>query len=372
MSRPLLLGLIVLAVPALAFAQAPRLPAFRPEVNFGIVFDDNVFLRPEPEGDIIMRLTPGFDLVHDSIPLTVRGLFRFDAERYEEREDLNDRVARANTGLDLTWRPNTRMSVIGRAGYQRTNTPQDLNATTGLTGGRQPASRVDAAAGFEQVIRTRRRLSVGGDYSHDDLNFGADSTLRAARFRYTEQLSSRSDLYFAFRFEQRHYRPGPLITSSLGTVGFTRRMTQSLRLTVEGGPRVTDGDWLPDINITASQTLSARSSFTVGYSHTQDVAVGLVGVITIDRVTGSFVSRLGRWETTASGGAFRNLQPGGDTLAYDVLGTLGRPVTGAVWLLLTAQRTFNDLRVSGTPVPGTEIVHNWAMVSVAYRPFRPR
>lgn len=370
--RSWLVGVLALAGPATAAAQAPRPPAFRPEVNFGIVFDDNVFSLPQGSGDVLMRLTPGFDLVHESTPLTVRGVFRFDAERYQERSDLNDPVARANTGLDLTWRPNSRLSLTGRAGYQRTNTPQDLNVTTGLTGGRQEASRVDASLSFEQVIRARSRLSIGGDYSHDDLSFGADMDLRTARARYLKQMSARTELYFAFRFEQRHYRPGALITSSLGTVGLTRRVTQNLQLTIEGGPRVTSGEWLPDVTFSATQTLTDRSSFTFGYAHTQDVAVGTVGVLTIDRITSALtLTRLGRWEATAVAGAFRNMQPGGDTIAYDLLGSLSRPLNRAIWLVFSAQRTFNDLRDSG-PTSQTAIVRNWAMASVSYSPYRPR
>jgi len=171
-------GLLAVALPAVAFAQAPRPPAFRPDVTFGIVFDDNVFSRPEPESDIFMRLTPGFDLVHDSTRLTLRGSLRFDAERYQERPDLNDPVARQNTGLDLTWRPTSRLSLIGRVGYQRTQTPQDLNVTTGLAGGRQEASRVDAALAFEQTLRPRKRVSIGGDWAKDDIALGQDSNLR--------------------------------------------------------------------------------------------------------------------------------------------------------------------------------------------------
>jgi hypothetical protein len=374
-----LVGLLALLAPALAHAQAPRLPAFRPDVSFGIVFDDNVFFRPEPDAqsDIFMRLTPGFDLVHDSTRLTVRGSMRFDAERYQERPELNDVVARQNTEFDLTWRPNSRFSLTGRAGYQRTQTPIDINVATGLTGGRQEASRVDAGLSFEQTIRPRKRLSIGARWAKDNVlgaaAFGADSNLRSARVRYLEQLSGRTDLYFIYRFEQRQFLPGPLVASHIGSVGWSRQVSRSLRLVVEGGPRLTGDEWSPDVTVTATQTVNDLTMFTAGYAHTQDVAVGVVGLITIDRVTASMMmARARRWELSFGGGAFRNIQAGTDLLAYDGMASVGRSLGSDLWLVMSYNHTFNDQRVRGAAVPNTTIVRSVAMLSLRYTPYRPR
>jgi hypothetical protein len=369
-----LVGLLALALPAVVSAQGPpRLPAFRPDVTFGIVFDDNVFMRPEPEGDIFIRLTPGFDLVHESPRLHVNGLFRFDAERYQDRTDLNEAVARQQSSLDLTWRPNNRFGLISRAAYDRTQTPLDLNAATGLAGGRQPAWRMDFSLGFENTIRPRRRVTLGGDYSHYDLEVGVDTTLRAVRVRYTEDLSPRSQMYFNYRFEQREFHPGALLLSHVGVGAWSYRLAPPLLLLLEAGPRVSEGQWSPEVNISVTQTINNITTFSAGYAHTQDVAAGVAGLITIDRVTSSLaLRRNNRWELIVTGGGFRNVQPGGDTVAYDASVSVGRSLSDALWLVATASRTSNDIRTRGVTVTDSEIVRNWAMVSIRVQPFRPR
>ena len=364
---------LMLAVPGAAYAQAPRLPAFRPEVSFGIVFDDNVFSRSTPEGDIFMRLTPGFDLRHETRQLNVGAALHFDAERYQERPDLNTPVARQNTTFDLTWRPNGRFAFIGRAGYQRTQTPQDLNVTSGLAGGRQEASRVDFGIGVEQTIRPRHRLSIGGDFGHDDIRVGTDTNIRTARVRYSHQVSGRTDMFYNYRFEQREFLPGPTILSHVATVGWGRRLSRAFELRLEGGLRVADGKPGPEVLITGTRAINGITSLMLMYAHTQDVAAGVVGMLTIDRVGASMTMRRGRfWEFTTGGGAYRNVQGGSDTIAYDAMVSVGRALGNAVWLVGSANRSWNNTRVIGRPVPNTEILRNWAMVSIRVAPWRPR
>jgi hypothetical protein len=372
-----LVGLVGVALPSAAYAQgAPRLPAFRPDVTFGIVFDDNVFMRPKGSetSDIFMRLTPGFDLVHDSTRLQLNGSFRFDAERYQERPDLNEAVARQATALDLTWRPNRRFAMISRVGYQRTTTPLDLNVATGLTGGRQPASRVDLSLAFENTIRPQRRVTVGGDYSYDDIltDLGIDNSLRAVRVRYTEDLDPRYQLYFNYRLEQREFIPGAVLVSHIGVAGWSYRLTPRLMLVLEGGPRVAEGEWSPEVNVSVTQTIGTITTFSAGYSHTQDAAVGVVGLITVDRLTTSLALRRSDvWELVLSAGAFRNIQPTVDTIAHDLSVAVGRSISDAVWLVVSVNRNYNDLRMR-VPVPDDAVVRNWVMASIRIQPYRPR
>jgi len=186
-------------------------------------------------------------------------------------------------------------------------------------------------------------------------------------------LSARTDLYFAYRFEQRQFLPGPLITSHIGTIGWSRLLTPSLRLVLEGGPRVSDGDWSPDVTITATQTVNDLTTFSMGYGHTQDVAVGVIGLITTDRVNASVtMARTRRWEAMFSAGAFRNVQPVNDSLAYDASVSVGRSLSDAIWLVASVNRTFNDQRFRGAPVPNTQIIRNWVLISIRVQPFRPR
>lgn len=371
-----LVGLLALALPAVVSAQgAPRLPAFRPDVTFGLVFDDNVFLQPEGHetADIFLRLTPGFDLVHNSTRLRLNGSFRFDAERYQDRTDLNEAVAREASLLDLTWRPNRRFALISQAAYHRTQTPLDLNVATGLTGGRQPAWGTDFAVGFENTIRPRRRVTIGGEYSFYAVERGTDSSLRAIRVRYHEDLSPRRQLYVNYRFEQREFLPGPLLVSHIAVGGWTYRITPALSLALEGGPRVTEGEWSPEFNIQATQTIGTITTFSGGYAHTQDVAVGVAGIVKVDRLTTSVaLRRYEFWELILGAGAFRNVHLTGDTIAYDLSVSVGRLLTNALWLVASVNRNYNHLRQRDAPVPESTILRNALMISLRVQPFRPR
>jgi hypothetical protein len=366
--------LLVLVLPAAVHAQGgPRLPAFRPEATFGVVFDSNVFMRAiDPAGDVFMRLTPGFDLVHESPQLRVNGTFRFDAERYQERSDLNEAVARNLNAIDVTWRPNTRFGLITRAAYERTQTPLDLNTATGLTGGRMPAWRTDFSVGLENSIRPNRRVTVGADFSYYDLQTGADSSLRTFRVRYAEDLNPRSQLYANYRLEQREFLPGGLFISHVTVGGWSYRLTPTLMLTFEGGPRVVEGTWSPEVNVSATQVVNTITTFSAGYSHTQDVAVGVVGLITVDRVTTSVAMRRSRfWELILSAGAYRNVQNTFDSVAYDLGVSVGRLLTEALWLVGSVNRNYNDMRSRGA-APDSRIERNWAMISIRFQPYRPR
>ena len=379
------LAIVLLVVPGVAAAQdvstpaagqeAPRRPAppFRPEVTFGIVFDDNILSRPQPEGDIFIRLSPGFEYRRDTRPLVVVASLHFDAERYQDRPDLDTPVARQNTAFDLTWRPGSRFALRSRFGYQRTQTPQDLNITSGLVGGRQEASRIDVSVGLEQTVRPRHRLWVGADFGHDDIKIGIDSTVRSAGVRYLSQVSTRNDLSVQYRLEQREFLPGPLVTSHIATAAWNRLISRAVLIRVEGGIRMADGEIEPEVLISGTRSINGVTSLMLQYAHTQDVAVGVAGLLTIDRVYGTFTVRRDLvWEFVGGGGAFRNVQSGSDTVAYDGLGSVGRALGEAVWLVASVNRTWNSTRFTGTVLPNTDILRNWVMVSLRIAPWRPR
>ena len=100
-----------------AWAQAPRPPAFRPDLSTTLLYDDNVFRRPTGETvDLILRVSPGFELKHDSTRLTLGSHYRFDAERFQDHSTLSTMLARQAGGLDLTVRPFSRLAFTSSSG----------------------------------------------------------------------------------------------------------------------------------------------------------------------------------------------------------------------------------------------------------------
>jgi hypothetical protein len=362
-------GLLALVVPAIAGAQTTRPTGYHPEVNLGIVFDDNVYLRPDPTPDVVIRLTPGFTLRHDSPRVNLTTFLRFDAERYQDNPTLNTPAARQATGLDFTVRPLSRLAVSARVGYQRTQTPLDLNLTTGLTGGRQRATRVDGSATIEHLFRPETRLSYGGDLGQDDVLGGVDSQLRRVRARFTHRVGTRSDVAVGYRLEYREFFPGSLVTSQVATIGTTYRPAPSVQVIFEGGPRFTDDTLQPDITVSVIRAVAGASNFMLSYTHTQDVAIGIANLITVDRVWGSITLHpTPRWDVSLAGSAFRNDVTGFDVLAYDMSGSVGRSLTPDIWLIVSASRSLNDNRFQSVTLPDTRILRNWIALSVRVAP----
>jgi hypothetical protein len=130
---------------------------------------------------------------------------------------------------------------------------------------------------------------------------------------------------------------------------------------------------VPYVLVSASHTVNRFTGLSVSYSHSQDVAVGVGGLITVDRLSGSAAMRSGRfWEFTAGAAIYRNILPGSEMLAYDVSGSIGRHLTDTLWLVGSVNRTVNASRAGTLPEADTTYTRNVVTISLRYTPFTPR
>jgi hypothetical protein len=354
-----------------AWAQAPRLPAFRPDFTTGLVYDDNVFRRPTGETvDLILRVSPGFELKHESTRLTLGSNYRFDAERFQDHPTLSAVLARQVAGVDLTFRPINRTSFGVRAGYHRTQTAHDLNQTTGISGGRQLASRREFSGDLSYAFRPNRDLTLGYDYGYDAVVDGIGSELQGARARYHERFGGRNDLSLTYRVERREFLPGPQVYTHVGLLGWTHRLTPALSFTAEAGPRWSGDELRPDVTVSLSQRMTGLATLAVTYTHTQGVAVGVGGLVEIDSLASSVALRRGnRWEVILGASGYRNLVLGSNVLVYDVSGSVGRSLGRSVWLVGSATTSLNDSTVTGTTVFSEQIRRNAISLSLRVAPW---
>src|SRR6266481_1499635 len=106
------------------------------------VYDDNLFFSPsQREQDRILRLSPAIEAGYRSDPLSVRGRYTFDAERYAQHPQLDSNQAREQAGMDFRYRPTHRLTVATEASVITTQTPAELNLDTGLGSRRVQAER---------------------------------------------------------------------------------------------------------------------------------------------------------------------------------------------------------------------------------------
>jgi hypothetical protein len=356
-----------------AWAQPRRLPVFRPEVSVGLSYEDNVFRRPVPTSDLILRVSPNLELRRESTKLTLGAHYRLDAERYTENPVLTTAVARQSTGLDLVWRPNSRATFSVAGGYHRTETPQDLNLSTGLSLSRQRASRREVAGSVQYAVHPSTSLTFGFDYGVDEIAAGIGSQVRSGLARFTRRLGARDVLSLTYRYEERQFDPGAPILSHLGLVAWSHRLTSDLSLTLEGGPRQSGGDLAPEIIVSLTRQIGGLTNLAVTYAHTQGIAIGVAGLVAVDSVATSVtIRRSRRWEVIAGGGAYRNVLSGSPVFVYGMNGSIGRALGRSIWLVGNVSRSLSE-NVSGGVIPlDQEIRQNVVGLSLRVAPWSSR
>src|SRR5438132_11778139 len=80
-----------------SFAQVNRLA---PSLVLAAGYDDNVFWAPNGQSDIVLRVTPGLSLEHESPRAKMVGNYNFDAEHYRNFSSMtNAFVRQSGSGL---------------------------------------------------------------------------------------------------------------------------------------------------------------------------------------------------------------------------------------------------------------------------------
>lgn len=186
-----------------------------PSVSVDAVYDDNLFFASEnKESDVIARVSPAIELGYESDTLTFAGRYRFDAEAYADHSELNDNKVRSFAGLDVEYRPTSRLSLGAAADYTQTDTPFDLSlvpggAIPGLLFGRIEAERtsVSAAASYQFTAPTKGFLALA--QTHEELTDRVDSIesdIRIVEAHIEQKLSevntlSYGNIYRQYRFD---------------------------------------------------------------------------------------------------------------------------------------------------------------------------
>jgi hypothetical protein len=336
-------------------------------------YDDNVFWRPVGTADLIQRVTPSVEMHHETLRLTLSNRYRFDMERYTDHPELTTPFARGNAGIEATIRPSTRTAVALRAGYQRTQTASELNVTTGLTTGRQLASLLEFGSELTQAIGPRGSVAIGYEFGANRVVDGIDSQSHSARVRFARRVGVRDDLRIAYLRDRWAFLPGEPVSSHVGTVGWSRRLTPVTKLTLEGGPRLTAGLLRPEVNLSLARHVAEKADVSLFYSHTHTVAVGFPGLIETDRVQATVAyQQPTKWDVRLAAGPFRDIAHETQIVAYQVSAEIDRALIRSVWLAASFDSSFNDLKVGSPAAFDEHIRRNSIALSLRISPRRAR
>jgi hypothetical protein len=302
----------VILFPCAAAAQGTL--AVTPSLSATQVYESNLFsTSSDRQADSITRVTPGIQSEYRSPLWTLSGRYSLDAERFADHRELTAAAARQTGAVAVVYRAETRTTLTGGAEYLATRTPSELYETTGLSFTRARASRVAAHSSLVRHLDSISDGTLEYRFTEDRLSGGFEAQTHTIDAGVSRRLSARTAVVTSYRVERYGFATpagrSTVMSYALGA-GVTHAVTRGLNVSLEGGPRLTDGVILPDLSLVVGWTpdpfvLSFR------YGRTQSTAIGAAGPLDAERLHASIAAAIGRsTEIRFSPGAFRTSHAG--------------------------------------------------------------
>jgi hypothetical protein len=271
----LMLGAIA---PAAAHGQqSSGVVHVRPLFDMAQVYDSNLFSTPaDRQADFITRVTPGLASEYRSPRLTLFGRYTFDAERFSRHADLTDMTnARQHAALELAYRATRRTSLAVDAELSKTQTPGELNAGTALTFTRARARRVAAHSSITRQLNMVTAGTLDYVFTESRITDGLDTRTHAAAIGFDRRLSLHDTVGLGYRLEQFLFGMSS-VTSQVLALRWNDAITRRASVSVDGGPRVTNGSLAPDLSAAVHYRFKS-GALSLAYGRTQTTVIGLMG-----------------------------------------------------------------------------------------------
>ena len=365
----LALALVLHEMVAPRAAHAQGVFQLRPLMTTAQLYDSNLFFtRTDRQSDLITRISPGVLSEYGSPRLALRSRYTLDLERFTDHPELSGMDARQHGAIDFSYRANSLVALAGDAEYSTTHTPSELNAETGLILSRARAQRV----GAHSLLTRRLGPSTAGtiDYllTQDRIEGGIAILTQAATLGADRQLSSRDTVSAGYRLQQ--YSLGTSSpTSHALRLGWSRGITERSTVSIDGGPRMTDGLVTPELS--ASIRYQFRpGDLSLAYARTQTTAIGLAGLAETQRVSATATWRPRRsLRMQISPAFFHSEQSGAQADVYHLSVDVTRQIApglslAAVMNTYVQRGTFSTQLASGT------IPHQDVMIRLVVEPAR--
>jgi hypothetical protein len=278
----LLTALLLGLTPSLARAQSGWYVT--PSLTVSESFDDNIFLSStDRQSDFITRVTPGLRLAYQSVPLSFVASYLPTLEKFVEHPEL-DNFGNTQSGLVLFnyVSPSEGWTLSLTGAFTRSTNPNDVDPAIDVEGRIVTTSITAAASGSYRLTQDLSILGRAG-YSRTEL----DSPGSAPTDTYTVGVSLRKEFtaidtgtlnydFTLFQPEDVGGRAGDTRTSHTGTVGYQRKLTEDLSGSIRVGIRVTDGRVTPDVSVALDGDIRPLPglSLTGAYSDTVRFVVG--------------------------------------------------------------------------------------------------
>ncbi len=242
-----------------------------PSLQVNEVNDDNLnYSIDKPLRDRVNRITPALDLRFDSPRLRVFGTYSLDSERYANNSALNDDRARQRAGVDIKYDAAPRLMLSMQSTYIDTNTQADLNVDTGLAALRAHGRSLSVGSSARLRVSPRFTATVSSTTLTTNVVNGTGMRSQVRALILGERVTPR-DL-FNIHYENNNLSFSGATSQRIHTQFFLARWIHQIGMhdsvTVQAGPRLTDGS--PSVDVAAILSHTWRlSSITLSYVRNQ-------------------------------------------------------------------------------------------------------
>jgi len=276
-----LLALSLIAIPLTAWAQAGWY--YIPSLRLSEEFDDNVFGTKSRTADFITRLSNGWKVGYRSRPFTLLFTSSIDGELFANHPEL-DGLNRTQLGVESEWIPTQPLTLRLGALFTKTQTPSELAPNLGLELGRRDSTQwgLTSLASYRFDLRTSAEATYSYLQSESE---GVTGTSHEPRLRLVERLShvDTGAMTYALRLTE---SGSSSVLSHVVTLGWNRRLSATTAVTLEAGPRITDGQLSPEINAGVSHRIFRLVDASLGYSQSSSPIVGQTGTADTKALSG--------------------------------------------------------------------------------------
>ncbi len=278
-------------LPGVALADSGLFAA--PSIAVEEVHDDNLFAAPsQPQADRFLRVSPAIEAGYRSVPMSLRGLYTFDAERYTRHPELDTNRAREHSALDFRYEPTSSLTLLADAGYIKTLTPGELTPETGLQFGR---ARAESLTFSPSLVYRFNHVDTGTAtyrFTRNKLAGEVGSDTHTAVFDIDRRLAERDTASFRYRYDQFRFDTGDTVNAHTLLGGGTHELTPQTAVTVLGGPRFSEGSVDPEVSATLSHKLE-RGELGLAYTRSQTAVLGVVGPVDTEALSATLSYSIG-------------------------------------------------------------------------------
>ena len=271
---------------------------FLPSVSISEIYDDNIFLTPDTEEkDMITRLTPTLEWVFDSVPVSWNIDYSIDAETYRDNSQLDDEVIRQNgtAGLEFDVDPKTVFSL--EAGYLETQTPGELNLSTGLEKGRLNARRTFVSPALSYELSPSMSALLEYTSTKDHLSGGVETERQQSDVSVERQLGKPTVLSAGFShrkysFMEKSGQENTIPDTELLWLGVEHDFSPAVNILLKAGSRKISSSTKPYLSFSLTRDY-ADGAFGFDYLKDETTLIGEQGRREIETAGIRFEHRIG-------------------------------------------------------------------------------